>query len=101
MTQSEAKLAKQILEDREKRKVLINQLTKKYNVICLKANIPGLYKNLCYAKLIIYYFDKKLKEIVGSNNSKSKLSNILTKIAKAKRLLPNITKYFDNNLIIK
>ena len=62
MTQSEAKLAKQILEDREKRKVLINQLTKKYNVICLKANIPGLYKNLCYAKLIIYYFDKKLKE---------------------------------------
>ena len=62
MNSEQVKLANQILEDREKRKIIINQLTKKYNVICLKANIPGLYKNLCYAKLIISYFDKKLIE---------------------------------------
>lgn len=62
MNNEQLKLAKQLLEDREKRKILINQLTKKYNVVCLKANIPGLYKNLCYAKLIISYFDKKLEE---------------------------------------
>ena len=62
MNSEQIKLANQILVDREKRKILINQLTRKYNVVCLKANIPGLYKNLCYAKIIISYFDKKLKE---------------------------------------
>ena len=62
MNSEQLKLTNQILEDREKRKILINQLTKKYNVVCLKANIPGLYKNICYAKIIIMYFDKKLKE---------------------------------------
>ena len=62
MNSEQIKLANQILVDREKRKILINQLTKKYNVVCLKANIPGLYKNIYYAKIIISYFDKKLKE---------------------------------------
>ena len=62
MNSEQIKLANQILKDREKKKILINQLTKQYNVVCLKANIPGLYKNIYYAKIIISYFDKKLKE---------------------------------------
>lgn len=62
MNSEQLKLANEILEDREKRKTLISKLTKKYNVVCLKANIPGLYKNLYYAKLIISHFDKRMEE---------------------------------------
>lgn len=62
MTFEHEKIASDILVDREKRKILINQLIKKYNVICLKANIPGYNKNIGYAKIIIFYFDKLLLE---------------------------------------
>lgn len=60
MTTEYLTIANEILIDREKRKILINQLIKKYNVICLKANIPGYNKNISYAKIIIFYFDKLL-----------------------------------------
>ena len=50
-----------ILIDREKRSHKIRQLSQLSDVVCLKANVPGLDKNTPFAKVLIAYFAKTLQ----------------------------------------
>lgn len=48
----------QILEDREKRNLLIQELLKKYPlVICIKVNVCGDYKNILENNIVLNYFN--------------------------------------------
>lgn len=52
-----------ILFAREKRKIKINELLKKYkNIVTIKANIPGVNKNVFPSKYLTGYFYKLIKE---------------------------------------
>ena len=51
-------IANKILQDREKRNLLINQFINDYQVISLKANIPGNNKNIKAAYTLINIYDK-------------------------------------------
>lgn len=51
-----------ILEDREKKNHIIKQYIKDYQVITLKANIPGTNKQTKEAYILLNYFDKLLNE---------------------------------------
>ena len=53
-------IANKILQDREKRNLLINQFINDYQVISLKANIPGNNKNIKEAYTLINIYDKIL-----------------------------------------
>ena len=58
-----------ILEDREKKDLLIKKYLEDYNVISLKANIVGIDKNVFESYFLISYFEKIIdKEIKGKNN---------------------------------
>ena len=53
-----------ILEDREKKDLLIKKYLEDYNVISLKANIVGIDKNVFESYFLISYFEKIIdKEI--------------------------------------
>ena len=51
-----------ILEDREKKNHIIKQYINDYQVITLKANIPGTNKQTKEAYILLNYFDKLLNE---------------------------------------
>ena len=53
-------LANKILADREKKDSIIKSYTDDYQVVSLKANIPGTNKNIKEAKVIVSIFDKKV-----------------------------------------
>lgn len=50
-----------LLTDREKRYLLVKEYLKEFDVITLKANLPGEDKQRKEAYLLISYFDKRLK----------------------------------------
>lgn len=49
-----------ILFDREKKDKLIKSYVDSYQVVCLKANIPGIDKNIKEAYVIVNIFDKEI-----------------------------------------
>ena len=53
-------IANKILSDREQKDNIIKRYTSLYQVVCLKANIPGINKNIKEAYLIVSIFDKKI-----------------------------------------
>ena len=53
-------ISKLILEDREKKNRYIHKYINDYQVITLKANIPGTNKQSNEAYLLLNYFDKLL-----------------------------------------
>jgi len=53
-----------VLRDRESRIELIKTYTKDYNVICLKANVCGPYKNPNYGHIVIKYFEHKIDKLI-------------------------------------
>lgn len=57
-----------ILEDREKKNHIIKQYIKDYQVITLKANIPGTNKQTKEAYILLNYFDKLLNEKILNVN---------------------------------
>lgn len=65
-------ISKLILDNREEKNKFIQSLTNNFQVITLKANIPGIDKNTNEAYLLINYFDQIL-----SSNGYIK-SNVLT-----------------------
>ena len=55
-------LVNKILSDREKKDNVIKSYSDLYQVVCLKANIPGINKNIKEAYVIISVFDKMIKQ---------------------------------------
>ena len=53
-------IANKILSDREQKDNIIKRYTSLYQVVCLKANIPGINKNIKEAYVIVSIFDKKI-----------------------------------------
>ena len=53
-------IANKILSDREQKDNIIKSYTSLYQVVCLKANIPGINKNIKEAYVIVSIFDKKI-----------------------------------------
>ena len=50
-------MVNKILSDREKKDNVIKSYSDSYQVVCLKANIPGINKNIKEAYVIISVFD--------------------------------------------
>ena len=55
--------SKSILENREEKNIFIQKYVDKYQVITLKANVPGNDKNIKEAYVLINYFDKLLHNL--------------------------------------
>ncbi len=55
-------IANKILSDREKKDSIIKKYSDEYQVITLKANIPGSNKNIKEAYLLVNIFDKKISK---------------------------------------
>lgn len=55
-------IANKILSDREKKDSIIKKYSNEYQVITLKANIPGSNKNIKEAYVLVNIFDKKISK---------------------------------------
>ena len=55
-------MVNKILSDREHKDNIIKSYTNLYQVVCLKANIPGINKNIKEAYVIVSIFDKEIKK---------------------------------------
>ena len=55
-------IANKILSDREKKDSIIKKYSDEYQVITLKANIPGSNKNIKEAYVLVNIFDKKISK---------------------------------------
>lgn len=68
-------IAKRILEDREKKVVIINQYLDQYNCLCLKANVMGSNKNIFESFFLINYFEKVIDKVIKGFTLKKRINS--------------------------